>query len=485
MRYIALSLFIFVITVPAFSKTIEVGAGKLYLTLQSACIQALPGDTILIYAGTYNNGDFIANLKGNANAWITIKAAPAELVVFKGGSQAFQMSDPEYVHIKDLVFEMQTANGVNIDDAGSFDTPAKYLIIENCHWKSMSATGNNDELKLSGVDNFIVRNCTFSNGSPGGSLIDMVGCHQGLFENNVFTNGGSNCIQAKGGSKDITIFRNKFVNGGQRAINVGGSTGLQFFRPPGANTEASSIFVHSNIFIGSFAPLAFVGAVNCEAINNTIIEPDSWAVRILQENTEPGMLPCGNNTIKNNIFVFGNTGKPAFNIGGNTSPQSFICSNNLWFNPDNTSWSGPNTPVSEPGIILNQDPLFIDTSFHISKDSPAASKGENVILPVLDFFGFDFKASRSIGAVETEKSTSAFTPVIKRDLIIYPNPASDFINILFLNEINQFTATITDVQGKIVSKIDSKNVDKIYVGNLSTGLYSLSVNGVSSSFFKK
>lgn len=484
MKFI-LTLFIYIISFSlAYSKIIEVGQGKPYSTLQSACQQALPGDTIIMYAGVYNNGDYIVNLKGASNAWITIKAAENELVLFKGGSQAFQLSSPEFVHIKDLVFEMQTSNGVNIDDGGSLTVPAKFLIIENCHWKSMNASGNNDELKLSGIDHFVIRNCTFSNGSSGGSLVDMVGCHDGIFEDNTFINAGSNCIQAKGGSKDITIIRNKFINGGQRAINIGGSTGLQFFRPPGANTEASNIWIYSNIFIGSFAPLAFVGAVNCEAVNNTIIEPESWAVRILQENIEPGMLKCGSNIIKNNIFVFGNTGKPAFNIGGNTDPQSFICSNNLWFNPDNSTWPGPNTPVNDSGMILNLDPAFIDTLFNIDKDSPAAGKGEMVVNPVSDYYGKVFNTERSIGAVETQNSTSTLIEGNNQFLNIYPNPVMDFLNVSFSGASLPVNTFIIDIQGKEVWRGTVWKTRSIYLGQLSTGIYFLKAGEISKMFVK-
>ena len=330
----------------ASARTLEVGTGKQFARVQHAAAQAQPGDTILIRAGVYGGGDYISELQGSANAWITIRAATGESVIFRGGSQAMHLSDPAYLRIEGLVFEQQTANGVNIDDAGTFDTPAHHLIIENCEWRSINATGNNDELKLSGLDDFIIRNCRFANGSTGGSLVDMVGCHRGVFERNVFENGGSNCIQAKGGSSNIRIEGNRFLNGGQRAINIGGSTGLEFFRPQGINYEAKSIEVYSNIFVGSQASIAFVGAVECKVINNTIIRPTRWAARILQETTAPSFLPCGNNEFRNNIIVYGNTGTVAINVGANTAPETFSFSNNLWFNPDNASWSGPNTHLS-------------------------------------------------------------------------------------------------------------------------------------------
>jgi len=58
-------------------------------------------------------------------------------------------------------------------------------------------SGNNDLLKLSGLDYFEIRNCEFRNGAEGGSGIDMVSCHHGIIQGNHFENLGSNSIQCK------------------------------------------------------------------------------------------------------------------------------------------------------------------------------------------------------------------------------------------------------------------------------------------------
>jgi hypothetical protein len=415
------------LSMTASARTLEVGPFREFLTLEQAAAAATAGDTILLREGSHATGGFIENLQGNSSQWITIRAADGEEVIFSGGSQAFHLTDPAYLRIEGLIFEQQTGNGVNIDDGGSPETPAHHVIIKNCVWRSMNAVGNNDELKLSGLDVFAIQRCTFMNGSDSGSLVDMVGCHNGTFEFNHFENGGSNCIQAKGGSKSIMIDRNKFVNGGQRAINIGGSTGLQFFRPIDATYEASDIFVYSNIFEGSVAPIAFVGAVNSEVINNTIIRPERWAIRILQETVDTTRFqPCGNNTFRNNIVVTAST-QPAINIGPNTAPTTFVFSHNLWFNPDNSSWVGPNTPVTEPMRIVNQDPQFADTLYHLSATSPARGKGYDALQPQRDYYNRLFPIPRSIGAVEYGESSvpgSKISPVM-----LFPNPAHAAVTI--------------------------------------------------------
>ena len=63
----------------------------------------------------------------------------------------------------------------------------------------------------------------------------------------------------------------------------------EFFRPPlsttGANFEARNIRVVANVFVGGTVPIAFVGCVDCLAANNTIVDPENWILRILQETT--------------------------------------------------------------------------------------------------------------------------------------------------------------------------------------------------------
>jgi hypothetical protein len=392
------------------ARTLEVAPGGAYASLAAAAQAVQPGDTILFRAGIYPGGDYITGLAGTANAWITVMAAPGEEVVIRGGGNSWQLADAAYLRIEGFTIEGQTGNGMNLDDAGSFDTPAHHIIIERCTFGPLEATGNNDQLKMSGIDSFVVRNCVFRDGSPGGSMIDMVGCHAGTFSNNLFERAGSNCIQAKGGTAFIRIERNRFLEGGARALNIGGSTGLQFFRPLGVKYEASNIGVYANLFTGADAPIAFVGAVNSEVVNNTIWLPHRWAVRILQETTEPGFLPCGNNAFRNNIVVVDDQAdNPTLNIGSNTAPETFLFTNNLWYHRTNASWSGPNLPVPETAGIIGRDPMLTaaPTDMTPLPGSPAIGAGAEVIEPRLDHRGRPYASPRSIGAIEAAIASSA------------------------------------------------------------------------------
>ncbi len=466
------------------AKLIEVCGTCSIRNLQDAAKNVEPGDTILVRAGIYSSPNYISNLKGTAEKWITITAPKGEEAIFKGQSTAMQLSDPTYLLISNLIFDAQTMNGVNIDDGGSYDSPSHNIIIENCEWRGINATGNNDLLKMSGVDNFIIRNCKFKNGSPGGSGIDMVGCHNGVIEKCIFENQGSNSIQNKGGTSQITIQKNLFINGGMRSLNIGGSTGLDYFRPLNAKYEAKEIKVYSNIFVGSQSPIAFVGAINCEVVNNTIYLPTKWAIRILQENTNEGFAKCANNSFVNNIvYVNNSAANPTINIGINTEPSSFYFANNFWYNRDNKNWAGANLPVSELNGIKNIDPMISEDSekgITIEKSSPVLGKGVEREMPREDYNGNLFNSPRSIGAIEVNpKSNSVFDNL---DKMVYPNPATNHIYIqtskILEKHQNDFTEiSIYNLEGECVFRTKVIYADnlKINLTHLSSGIYLINI----------
>lgn len=411
------------------ANTLPVGSGQTYMTFAQAAAVAQPGDTILFHDGFHFGGQFAANLQGTPDDWIYILSAPGATPIIQGGTNAIQLSEPAYLFIRGLTFQGQTGNGVNIDDGGTFDTPAHHIVIEDCVFRDMAASGNNDLLKLSGLDYFEVRNCQFLNGANGGSGIDMVGCHYGLIQGNSFENMGSNSIQAKGGTQYLRIEQNFFRNGGQRTLNLGGSTSLAFFRPQDAPFEAADILVYSNILVGSWAPLAFVGSVRVSVVNNTIYLPQNWVLRILQETVDPDrFIECGDNELRNNIFVVNNSLSTAVNTGPNTRPETFLYSNNVWFHVSNPDWI-PNLLTPEIDGLFGQNPLLADPDsddFSIPSDSPAAGLGDASTEPERDFLGALFASPRSSGAIEANPLSFLSPAVMSLNKIrVFPNPGSE------------------------------------------------------------
>jgi hypothetical protein len=459
------------------ARTLHIGSGHAWTSPSSIQGNVVAGDTVLIHAGSYTGTFFITGLNGSAASPILIKAAPGETVTFSGGTESFHFSDIAYVILEDLIIQGQTGNGMNIDDAGSFGTPSHHLIIRNCIFRNINASGNNDLLKLSGVDDFEVRDCDFINGSAGGSGIDMVGCHRGLFQGLQFDQMGSNCIQIKGGSSDLTIRRNLFLNGGARALNIGGSTDLEFFRPQNATFEAARAEVYANVFEGAQTPFAFVGAVDCEVYNNTIFRPTRWALRILQETVDPGRFEaCGRNTVQNNIFVITTVVTTEVNIGPDTAPNTFIFANNLWYKEGQSGWAGPVLPVVDPAQVV-ADPQVNATNYMIGSASPAYQKGKVVSPPVIDYYGKNFKSPPSIGAVEFE-GTLALKPQAKERkqgqavrVKLSPNPA---VSHLRVEAPEAAIYGIVDAYGRSrMQGVLQKGENRIGIHHLGAGAYYL------------
>ena len=352
--------------------------------LTRAVQNATPGTKVLIAPGTYRGGLNFNQLRGEKDKPIILAASdPERPPVFKGGASCFHLTDPSFVELHNLVLIEATGNGLNIDDGGSYDSPAHHVVLHGLTIRDIGPNGNRDGIKLSGVDNFRVESCTVERWGNSGSGIDMVGCHQGQIVGCTFrhkdADSGSG-VQAKGGSKNISIERCRFENAGGRAVNIGGSTGLSYFRPKPSGYEAKDITVEDCTFTGSMAPISFVGVDGAVVRFNTIYRPTRWIVRILQENRGSEFVPCRNGFFTNNLIAFRSDElRTAVNVGGGTSAETFKFEKNHWLCIDNLRRSNRlSLPVKEVGGTYGQDPLFVNEregDFRLKKTSPVRDAG--------------------------------------------------------------------------------------------------------------
>jgi hypothetical protein len=326
---------------------------------RAAVTSAKPGTRILLAGGNYGAGFYFSNLRGEEGKPIVIAAADSNNPpVFRDGNVSMHLSSPAHVELRDLVFTKLSQNGINIDDGGNTNASARGIVLRGLRISDVGGDGNNDCIKLSGIWDFRVTNCTIERwGTRGGSAIDMVGCHRGVIEGNTIRHNPEpqNCtgVQGKGGTSDLVIRRNRFENAGGRGVNIGGSTGLKFFRPAlaegGEHAEARNLRVEGNTFVGSAAPVAFVGVDGAVVRFNTIERPGRWALRILQENKAPGFVACRNGEFTDNTIVFDSTGwgEGGVNIGAGTAPTTFKFARNWWYCADNPERSKPRLPTTE------------------------------------------------------------------------------------------------------------------------------------------
>lgn len=360
-----------------------------YATPNKALQNATAGTKIIIHQGTYT-GYISGGNQGTAASPILVTAASGEGAVILdrlgAGSEVMHLTDAAYIIFENLTFRGATGNGINIDDGGSYATPAHHIILRNLTVEDIGTGGNNDGIKLSGVDSIFVLGCLIQR-IRSGSGIDMVGCHDSVIAYNTFSDLIANGTQTKGGSRNVLILGNLFVKAGDRAMNMGGNTDLPYFRPIDATYEAKDIRAIGNVIKDTQAPVAYVGLVNGLAANNTIYMPTWYVIRILQETTTKDA--CQGGRFINNIIYFRTTDlNGAVNVGSNTLPSTFTFANNLWYAVNNPSFGGYSLPTTEINGIYRQNPLFTrlgdatgvqqNDDFRLARTSPARAKGQSL-----------------------------------------------------------------------------------------------------------
>lgn len=386
--------------------------GRPFATIGRAAIDAAPGTAIRVHAGTYDGGTYISDLAGEPSAPIWIGGVPGEArPLIQGGGEGMHLTRVRHVVVHDLEVTGASFNGINCDDGGDYDNPSAthHVVFRDLNIHDIGSDGNQDCLKLSGVNDYWVLNSSFARcgGGFSGSGVDHVGCHDGLLARNLFQDLSGNAIQSKGGSENIEIRWNHFSESGQRSLNMGGSTGFSYFRPSlsttSPNAEARDIRVVSNFIEGSQAAVAYVGCVGCVVVNNTIVDPHNWILRILQESTTTGdyeFEACGTGVFINNLVYFERSDLSTYvNIGPDTAPGTFTFANNLWYARDSPAQSQPTLPVSETNGIYGLDP-GLDSAYRVAPTGPAAGAGALSAWTWGDLGGACYGNPPTIGAFE-------------------------------------------------------------------------------------
>jgi len=358
---------------------------------RQAVRNARPGDTILLAPGEYEGGLYFENLHGQPGKPIVLSGEhPRNPPVIRGGSECLHISRASYLELRNLALTGARYNGLNIDDGGQYDSPTHHIVLRDLTVRDIGPEGNCDGIKLSGITDFRVEGCTVERWGDGGQGIDMVGCHRGVIENCTlrFVDDKGYGVQTKGGCTEITVRRCRFEHAGARAMQIGGSTGLQFFRPPlkpgGEHAEARNITVEGCTFIGSTAAISFVGADGATVRFNTIYHPKRWAIRILQETRAEGFVPCRNGRFTDNLIVFRSAEwfEGGVNIGPFTAPETFVFMRNWWYDEDAPERSKPALPVSEKEGVYGVNPRLHAPEkgeLWVEADSPARQVGAHAL----------------------------------------------------------------------------------------------------------
>ncbi|MFZ4508993.1 MAG: right-handed parallel beta-helix repeat-containing protein [Fimbriimonas sp.] len=355
-------------------SSVTVGA---YWELRQALASAKPGTTVYLKPGEYSGGFQVENLQGAPGKPIVIAGQDPKNPpkILNGGIHLVASS---YVEIRDLyvVGTERNGNGINVDDGGVREKPSHHITLRRITSTDFG-TPISCGIKMAGVNDFAILDCDVRNYDEG---IDLVGCHDGLIENCRLEKGGGVGVQAKGASARVTVRQCKFKDFGERGVNMGGSTGDPFFRPPfetiaaGKRYESKDIRVEGCTFEGGTAPVAYINSDGAVVRYNTIVNPSRWAIRILQETPRPDFHPSRNGTFSRNIVVFRSDRwfEGGVNIGPNTAPSTFKFEDNFWFCVDRVERSNPSLPTVEARPIIGRDPQLTDWTKATSPSSREA-----------------------------------------------------------------------------------------------------------------
>ena len=368
---------------------------------------------MLVAAGTYGAVGSVRNLQGTAAAPIAL-VGRGEVVIDPGGQgSALHLAEPRYVVIEGIVIRNAVPHGMNIDDGGSYDSPASHVVLRNVSFERIGDGGNNDCLKLSGVNHFHVERSRFT-GCNQGEGIDMVGCHHGVIAGNTFADMPGSAVQTKGGSSDVLIHGNRFLRIGQRAVNFGGHTGTPYFRPLDSTHEAARIRAIANLIEGTGGtPVVFSGCRDCVFAEQH--DRRSRRLRGTDRRGERGPRTRRARLVRRqNLIVFERRRLRGFvDVRDGARAATFTFGWNLWHVRDDADFRGPRyrgglPPEQNP--IVGRDP-GLDARRRPGPGSPAFGAGQAVPggLPG-DFDRRPYAEPPAIGAFSAPAAATSGTP---------------------------------------------------------------------------
>jgi parallel beta-helix repeat protein len=390
-------------------------------TIQKSMTAAVPGSTVEIKGGTYNEV-LTLNVSGTAGKLITFTNYQSDVVVIDGANRnvtLLSISSKKYFAVNGLIFQNTLGNGsagVFIDGSCS-DFTFKNNLIQGIKWTASASTtpGNNNNCNpfvvygntVAGVKNIIIENNEIRNNVNGFSEnltldgnvqfftisgnrvhdnsnigIDLIGnfgtvstpsldqARNGVVKNNICYNNFASYATSAGiyidGARDITIEKNICYGNGW-GIEVGAEE----------NGTVSNIIVRNNLIynnrdaglaVGGYTTASTGQVINSSFTNNVVYTNDTDG----NGNGEVIITKASNCSFKQNIIRSGNQNTLLTRV--NIAPQTGnTFGYNCWHTANNNSnainvnWGGNTitnfanfrSSTNDAGSIF-QNPLLVN-----------------------------------------------------------------------------------------------------------------------------
>jgi hypothetical protein len=458
-------LFLPVMPVQAFGKTYYVstkgndsGAGTIgspWRTIDHAVNNVVPGDTILVRGGTYNEAVSIT-ISGIAGQVCTLRAYPGEAVTITKSSgslttgiiylpnveywtiDGFEITaganqlDIKYgiyiretrganksthITMQNLIIHDVASSAIMCNPLHVADHVMTNITIDNVEVYNTNDDRDHEAISLIGVDTFEIKNCHVHNVHKEGIDVKQGSCNGSIHDNELTATDSNTAvgIYVDGfhyKAHDIDIYNNYCHDWSSTAIGVGAESG----------GSSSDINIYNNIVTGAWNGIALIDygsdpKTNINLLNNTIYDCRNgiWCEAGGNYNT------C---VIRNNLIYA--TAKASVHSIDCEDSADFSIDHNLHYdgNGDHSWISGQDAGVD----VINADPLFINpgsSNFRLQTNSPARNAGSLTLAPGTDFKGNSRGANIDIGAYEYTDSSEINPPTnVPATVPTTPAPAS-------------------------------------------------------------
>jgi type II secretory pathway pseudopilin PulG len=357
-------------------------------TIDKAAEKVVPGDTVLVKNGTYNE-PYGVNMRksGTASAWISFKAYPGHKPLVTSSAWCTFCSDNKsYLEINGFEITNTTPTSSDSKDGAGDGILAKNdshhirLLNNKIHGAGGGgiATVHTDYMYIEG--NIVYDNTKRSNlGQSGISLYQSYnsdknsGYHNIIRKNRIYDNENLRPFKYYGNGTEITDGNGIIIDDSRNTQQNNG------VNPHYRQAYSGSTLIENNvIFNNGGRGIHVFESDNVVAVNNSIYQ-DNRTSTITGELTA---VNSGNVKFHNNV-VYARAGKKANAVSGS---KGIAFNSNIYFNYGVAPTLGSNDRTADPKYVNPSfDPAL--ANFHLQSTSTAINTGTSTNAPNTDFDG--------------------------------------------------------------------------------------------------
>lgn len=326
---------------------------------------------IIVGPGLYSGRLYVDGVDGTPSRMIEIVAQDPRNrpVVQAHEAGVFTLINCSYVLVDGIIVQ---GAGTVTNDGNNIEFPnGDHMVLMNSVSRDIVHDGNSDGVKFANSDNILMYNNMVTEWGDGGSGNDEMVSNNNLMMRNKLTfpslapNAGANGTQPKGQSYNNGYYKNYFLDGSSRALQFGGCSN-------DLNWEGWDMVAMGNVIDRGEAATAFVSATRCTFAYNTIVDPETYVIRVLNEDASPHNPAyfTANNTWRRNLIRWSSN---LLNQGSDTRPDTFTWDNSYWYRPGSPGYvpTLPGDTTPEAGGVNPQ----IDAATYYPRYKPAQEYG--------------------------------------------------------------------------------------------------------------